>query len=218
MISVRNQELLLSNIAKRLKKKIIVYAIGGTAMMFLGMKDSTLDIDLVFDNEEDRDIFKEVAKNIGYKEMDTIRVYGTKKNHPEMLVLKDERFDLFVNDVIDFIFSDEMKKRTEITLDFEDKLILKIANHNDIILMKCATDRQKDKDDVQRIIKLKGADWDLIIEEIKNQVKLGKESAFLELGYFLEHLKYKMKMNIPKEKLNVIFDLLKKQIDEKELH
>tara|TARA_Y100000310_G_scaffold144893_3_gene144192 strand:+ start:16601 stop:17248 length:648 start_codon:yes stop_codon:yes gene_type:complete len=215
MISVKDQELLLANIARRLKKRITVYAIGGTAMMFLGVKDATLDIDLVFGNKEERAIFKEAAEDIGYRKIDSVQVYGTKRNQPEMLKLKDERFDLFLDEVIHFIFSKEMKRRTEITLDFEDKLIVKVANHNDIILMKCATDRQKDKDDVRRIMELKGVDWDLIIEEARNQFKLGKESAFFELGCFLEHLKYKMKLDIPKEKLNLLFKLVKKQIDKK---
>ena len=48
MITVQEQQTLLVDIAKRLSKTIIVYAIGGTAMIFLGLKTATLDIDLVF--------------------------------------------------------------------------------------------------------------------------------------------------------------------------
>jgi len=63
-----------------------------------------------------------------------------------MLKINDERFDLFVNEVIDFIFSDKMKERAKQMHQFGDNLILKIANPHDIILMKCATERIKDKD------------------------------------------------------------------------
>ncbi len=62
MISIEQQQKLLLNLSRRLKRKIEVFAVGGTAMMFLGFKDSTLDIDLVFKNSDDREIFKEAIK------------------------------------------------------------------------------------------------------------------------------------------------------------
>ena len=147
MISIEEQQKLLLNVSRRLKNKIAVYAVGGTAMMFSGLKESTLDIDLVFENEKDRDEFKKAAIALGYREMDAVKVYGIRNNAPEMLKLNDERFDLFVNEVIDFVFSENMKKRAVNMHQFEDKLLLKIADPHDLILMKCATDRQKDADD-----------------------------------------------------------------------
>ena len=38
MISIEQQQKLLLNVSKELDKQINVYAIGGTAMMFLGFK------------------------------------------------------------------------------------------------------------------------------------------------------------------------------------
>src|SRR3989344_9639522 len=112
MITIEEQQKLLLNISRRLKKQITAYAIGGTAMMFLGFKDSTLDIDIVFENEQDREVFRKAIQEIGYKKMDSIVVYGKKQNQPEMFTLGDERFDLFVNHVIDFDFSKEMMRRS----------------------------------------------------------------------------------------------------------
>ena len=171
MITIDQQQKLLLNVARRLSKKITIYAIGGTAMMFLGFKDATLDIDLVFKNEKDRAVFKEAVKSLGYLEMDAIKIYGVKRNTPEMFKLNDERFDLFVVEVVDFIFSENMKQRTEQTHQFGETLILKIANPHDIILMKCATDRLKDKDDARRIINSTKINWDTIIGEAKNQME-----------------------------------------------
>jgi hypothetical protein len=209
MISIEEQQTLLLNAARKLKKKVNAYAIGGTAMMFLGFKESTLDIDLVFENEEDKNIFKEAIKEIGYHEMDPIKVYGTKRNTPEMLTLGDERFDLFVNNVIDFVFSDTMQKRAEQIHQFGDKLILKVADPHDIILMKCATDRLKDTDDARKIIENTKIDWKIIVEEAKKQIELGKDRAAFDLGCFLENLKNKMK--IPQEVVDDIFEIVKKQ-------
>ena len=183
--------------------------------MFLGFKDATLDIDLVFENEKDRDVFKEAVKSLGYLEMDAVKVYGIKRNTPEMFKLDDERFDLFVVEVIDFIFSDTMRKRAEQIHQFEDNLILKIADPQDIILMKCATDRIKDKDDARKIINSTKIDWDAVIEEAKKQIELGKERAAFDLGYFLEDLKTKMGLDIPQEALDRLFKIVEKQAKEK---
>jgi len=215
MITIDQQQKLLLNVARRLTKKITIYAIGGTAMMFLGFKDATLDIDLVFENEKDRAVFKEAVKSLGYLEMDAIKVYGAKRNTPEMFRLNDERFDLFVVEVIDFIFSDNMRKRAEQIHQFENNLILKIANPHDIILMKCATERIKDKDDARRIINSTKIDWEIIIDEAKKQIDLGKDRAAFDLGCFLEYLKTKMNLDIPQEVLDKLFLIVEKQAKDK---
>ena len=215
MITIDQQQKLLLNIARRLTKKIAVYAIGGTAMMFLGFKEATLDIDLVFENEKDRETFKEAVKSLGYGGMDALKVYGAKKNIPEMFKLNDERFDLFVIEVVDFIFSENMQKRAEQIHQFETNLILKIANPHDIILMKCATDRVKDKDDARKIINSTKINWDIVIDEAKKQIELGKDRAAFDLACFLEDLKKMMGVNIPPETMEKLFGLVERQVKEK---
>lgn len=216
MISIEKQQGLFLAISKRLKEKIEIYAVGGTAMMFFGLKDSTLDIDLVFQSKKDKDVFKEAIKSLGYKEMDSIVVYGGKINKPEMLTLGDERFDLFIIEVIDFIFSENMQKRAKQMHQFGDKLVLKIADPHDLILMKCATDRLKDLDDARNISNNVKIDWKLILDEAKNQIKLGKERAIFELGYFLERLRDKFGIEIPRKITDELWSLVKKDIEEKQ--
>ena len=205
MITIDQQQQLLLNVSRRLGRKVTVYAIGGTAMMFLGFKDATLDIDLVFEDEKDKEVFKEAVISLGYQEMDAIKVYGAKRNRPEMFKLDDERFDLFVVEVIDFIFSENIQKRAEQIHQFGDTLILKIANPHDIILMKCATDRLKDKDDARKIINSTKINWDIIIEVAKHQMELGKERAVFDVTCFLEDLRKMMDVNIPPVTLEILF-------------
>jgi hypothetical protein len=216
MISIEKQQGLFLAIGKRLKKKIKVYAVGGTAMMFLGLKDLTLDIDLVFETKEDKEIFKEAIKSIGYKEMDATIVYGCKENRPEMLTLGDERFDLFVVEVIDFLFSKEMRERSKQKHQFGENFILNIADPHDLILMKCATDRLKDLDDARNIINTVDIDWELVLEEAKNQHKLGKKRSIFELGYFLEKLKEKFNINAPKIIVDELWCLVEEEAEEKQ--
>jgi hypothetical protein len=215
MISIENQQGLLLAISKKLKRPINVYAVGGTAMMFLGFKDATLDIDLVFENKEDKEVFKEAIKSLGYRDMDATIVYGGRANSPEMFTLGDERFDLFVKEVIDFIFSEEMQKRAKQTHQFEGNLILKVADPNDIILMKCATDRLKDLDDAKSIIANFKVDWDLIFKEAQNQKRLGKIRAIFDLGFFLEKLENKFKIEIPKKIKDDLWDAVKTEAESK---
>jgi len=216
MITIDEQQKLFLNIARILNRKITVYAVGGTAMMFLGIKDSTLDIDLVFEKEKDRDTFKKAIKSLGYRETDAIQIYGARRNQPEMLKLDDERFDLFVGDVIDFVFSENMRKRAESIHQFGENLMLKIADPHDLILMKCATDRLKDKDDARKIIGLGKIRWELLVEEAKNQIGLGKDKAAFELGCFLEELKNTMGIEIPQKILDELFEIVKRQAEEKQ--
>lgn len=216
MITIDEQQKLFLNIARVLNKNVTAYAVGGTAMMFLGIKDSTLDIDLVFESEKEKDIFKEAIKSIGYREINAIKVYGTRRNQPEILTLNNERFDLFVVNVIDFVFSENMQKRAESIHQFGENFILKIADPHDIILMKCATDRLKDKDDARKIINLGKIKWELLVEEAKKQIELGKDKAAFELGCFLEELKNKMNVEIPQEIPDGLFEIVKKQAEEKQ--
>ncbi|MBI5065715.1 hypothetical protein HZA97_05760 [Candidatus Woesearchaeota archaeon] len=214
MISIEAQQKLLLAASKNLKKKITVYAIGGTAMMFLGLKNSTLDIDLVFETSEEREFFKKAIQGLGYQELNAMKVYGAKKNTPEMFTLGDERFDLFVGEVINFTFSDQVKKRAKEIRQFSDNLIIKIADPHDLIIMKCATDRLKDKDDVMAILKNTNINWDIVVAEAKNQVKSGKETATFELGYFLKEIYKTDKKLVPMTVLDCLFDFVKEQAEE----
>ena|SRR3989338_8856276 len=136
MITIEEQQKLFVNVSEKLKERINAYAVGGTAMMFLGLKDATLDIDIVFENETDRKIFEDAIKSLGYTALDSAIVYGAKKNRPHMFTLGDNRFDLFVGEIVYFIFSEDMQKRSKQIHQYNNNLILKIADPHDIIVMK----------------------------------------------------------------------------------
>jgi hypothetical protein len=216
MISIGDQNKLLIQIGNKLPEEITIYAIGGTAMMFLGLKDVTKDIDLVFTDKKERKMFKEAAISLGYKEMDPAIVYGVQNNCPEMITLGTSHFDLFSLEVIDFIFSKNMQERATQIHQFGENLKLKIADKHDIIIMKCATRRMKDEDDIVNIVRNNyPIDWDIIMEEIKLQVSLGKETAFMEMGNLVEKLIYTHKLNVPKSIHDKLFSLLEEQIKRK---
>ncbi len=218
MITIELQQKLFLDISSQLKKPINAYAVGGTAMMFLGLKEATLDIDLVFETESDMNGFRKAAEKLGYREINSAIIYGLKRNQPVMVSLGEIRFDLFTANVINFVFSEDMQKRAKKNAhQFGSGLIVNIADPHDIILMKCATDRLKDTDDARKIIEnTTRMDWRILTEEARNQIALGKYMAALELGYFLERLKEKIGVNIPKYVLDELFEIVKEQADNKQ--
>ncbi|MDO8508404.1 MAG: hypothetical protein Q7S27_01840 [Nanoarchaeota archaeon] len=211
MIDISGQEARLLAIGNLLSKKIQVYAIGGTALMLRGIKNSTLDIDLVFDRINDRIEFMSVLLKLGAKEGDVTLVYGLNKNTPLMLNFDNCRFDMFMNKIVTSTFSDSMKERANQTHEFGN-LIIKVADPNDILIMKSATSREKDSEDIVSIINKGQINWDIIVEESKIQVKLGNERAIMNLGEKLETLSNRKLIALPPHLLNQIWKLFGKQI------
>ena len=214
MIDIKQQEDMFIAIGKMLSKKISIYAIGGTAMMLLGIKNATLDVDFVFDKKTDREELMTALRKLGAKESDVTLVYGLKNNTPLMLEFKDCRFDLFMNKIITSTFSDTMKGRAQETHEFGN-LIIKVANPSDILIMKSVTSRAKDSNDIVAIINKSHLDWNVVVEESQEQVKLGNETAIMGLGEKLEKLTNEKVIRVPKEITDKIWKLFKKQVKEK---
>lgn len=209
MISLRSQESLLIEVSRRLRRKITAYAIGGNAMMIWGLKDSTVDVDIVFESEAERQDFIAALKSLGFEGMDPSTVYGTKKNKPLMLRrAPEERFDLFLREVIKFEFSQGMRERSEKTFEFGGMLTLKAANYHDIILMKSSTDRERDKEDIKNILDGLPIDWNIIAGEAKHQISIGKWGAVFCLYGTLRYMKENMKAQVPPRFLDVIWKML----------
>ncbi len=120
-----------------------------------------------------------------------------------MMVSKDDRFDLFLEEVITFKISDAIIKRVKEKHEFNN-LIIKIISPEDIILLKCATERAKDRNDAASLIEMFNINWDIIIEESINQTKLEEYLFPVFLYDFLYELKEDFKADIPKEVLDKI--------------
>ncbi len=211
MIDIQQQEARLIAIGNILTKKLSVYAIGGTAMMLMGIKNATLDADFVFDKHADREEFMDALRKLGAKESDVTLVYGLKDNTPLMLEFDNCRFDLFMNKIITSIFSDAMKERAKQIHEFGN-LIVKVADPNDVLIMKSVTSRDKDLDDIIAIFNNGQIDWNILLEESKEQVKHGNGAAIMSLGEKLEKLANRKLITVPKDILDKIWKLFTKQV------
>jgi len=171
MINTQDQEELFKLIADYLRKDVICMAIGGTAMMFLGYKNTTKDIDLVFKTERDRLAFVHAIEQLGYKEKSLVALYDEKKRKmagkPKVYSRGDERFDLFITTVFGYAVDFDMARIAQ-RVDFLGKheLIVYVVPKEELLLLKAITHREKDEEDIATIVKIeKTMNWDSIIDK-----------------------------------------------------
>lgn len=214
MMGLEQQNSLFKFLGEKLKKKIECYVIGGSAMMYYGMKESTKDIDLVFEHEKDRDEVEKLLKNLGYKERETRVIYFRKKNTPLLLQRDETRFDLFLDKIISTVLSKAMKERVESVYEYGN-LIVKVISPEDIIITKCATERAGDRKDAAEIIKKANINWNTIIKESIYQAEVTPYVFPIFLFDFLEELTEDLKVDIPREVLDEIRKISEDLLEEK---
>ena len=218
MINITEQNELFNLIGTKLDEKVECLAIGGSAMMFYGAKTETKDVDLVFLDKKSFELVKKTLYEVGFNPKKNIRQifarYDLAKDKPVMMEGHDTRFDIFFKEVIGFKISPSILSRIKEVHEF-GSLVVKIISPEDIILLKCATEREKDRNDAASLIERFNINWDVIIDESVHQTEIGGDvfSAFL-FDFFYE-LKEDFKVDIPKEVLKKVMKIAEKIIIEK---
>ncbi len=211
MVRLEEQQDLFSLIGEKIKKKKVeCFVIGGSAMMYYKAKDVTKDIDIVFLNEKGRGLIIKILKELGFKEREAKILYFKKKNVPILLQRDENRFDLFFDKIINFKFTESMKERVNAIYEYNN-LIVKVVSPEDIILLKCATERAGDRADAAELIKRADIKWDVILEESIAQMNLIGDIIPLSLYDFLLELKEDLKVNIPDKVIKKIEDVAYKE-------
>jgi len=198
MTDIKEQQDIFNLIGTNLKKKIKCFVIGGSAMLYYKLKDATKDIDIVLLNENDRQYILKLMKNLGYTERNPKIFYINKKNVPILLQREQNRFDLFTRTIINLKFSDGMVDRARLVYDYAN-LTVNVASPEDIIILKCATDRAGDRLDATNIIKNTNTNYSILLEESINQMALVGDVIPLSLYQFLLELKEDLKVEIPED-------------------
>ena len=216
VVNLNSQNKFFLDIGTLLKRKVDCHVIGGSAMMYHGAKTETKDIDIVFLDEKDQKEVINILKNLGFKERLTRLVYvkrleHLKKNSPIMLEKDDFRVDLFNKRVICFDITESIENRVTDVLEFNN-LIVKVVSPEDIILLKCATERAGDRADALELTKLFDINWKIIIKESIEQIKLGESVFPLFLYNFLTELKEDFKANIPDSVLKELEDISEEEL------
>ncbi len=219
MINFQEQLEFFKLIGGGLKERVTCFVIGGSAMMFYGAKDETKDVDMVFLEEDCLNMMKRALSKMGFDEKQSVvkifRRYEKARNTPVMMVRGEERFDLFLREIITMKMSETIIDRARETHEFGN-LLIKVVAPEDIFLLKSATEREKDKADALSLIQKFKLDWKVIIGESLHQTKLGQHLFPVFLFGFLYELKEDLKAEIPgyalREIRNISEDLLEERI------
>ncbi|MCF7860960.1 hypothetical protein K9M79_01850 [Candidatus Woesearchaeota archaeon] len=179
---------LLLEIDKKLKPKISIYIIGGTVLLYRGLKPATKDIDLVVKDASTFQLLSQILINMGFGKQP---VKYKNMNVSEQFVRDDIIIDLFNSSVCSkFSLSDKMAARAELLGDFK-RIKPYLCSNEDIFAFKTMTDRDGDIDDCIEIIKT-NPDWEVILGELKHQIKLSGENIWITwIGERLEILEDK---------------------------
>ena len=213
-VSLKEQEELFLAIGSKLQKRMEAFVIGGSAMLYYKIKVTTKDIDLVLNNKKDRDLLLEILNGLGFQKRATRMLYFEKKNVPVLMQRGEERTDLFYDKVIDFKFSDSIKERVTASYEYGN-LTVKVISPEDIILLKCATERAGDRLDAVSLTKIKNIDWNIIIEEAIVQMNMIGDIIPLSLYDFMYELKEDLKADIDQGVINKLGDIAENHLNEK---
>ena len=161
----------LTDVGTELQTEVTVYLVGGGAMAFRGLKDTTKDIDLVATSETAFNRLLAGLDDQGYEELsdldETYQQLGARLcvENPDGC-----RIDVFNRQVANkLIFSDAMRQRGEEYL-MSNELTVRLTALEDIFLFKTVAKRPDDIDDMNTLVQT-SLDFSEIEEEIATQVE-----------------------------------------------
>lgn len=162
----------LENVGTALQTEVTVFLIGGGAMAFRGLKDTTKDIDLVATSETAFNRLLAGLDDQGYEKVsdldETYQQLGARLcvENPDGC-----RIDVFNRQVANkLIFSDAMRQRSEEHLT-SNEFTVRLTALEDIFLFKTVAKRPDDIDDMNTLVQT-SLDFNAIEEEIATQVEL----------------------------------------------
>jgi hypothetical protein len=169
----------LSKIGLRVNKQLKIYLIGGCAMSFRKLKETTKDIDVVVQNKNDFLILSDALFGAQYHQPFEIKIEHEKLEPMKVYENKDGfHMDLFVERVVKKLqLSDSMINRATLYKKY-GKLSVYLLSVEDIFLFKglASEERHRDISDMQ--ILYPRLRWKQILDELNSQ-KLSNELVAL---------------------------------------
>jgi hypothetical protein len=162
----------LQELGAVLHAEVTAFLIGGGAMAFRGLKDTTKDIDLVVTTEAEFEQLLAALDEWGYKEVSELDELYQQLGARLCVENNDGcRIDVFNRQVADkLIFSDGMQQRSE-EYHTSGELSIQLTALEDIFLFKTVAKRPDDIDDMNTLVQT-SLDFEAIEREIETQIEL----------------------------------------------
>lgn len=169
----------LERIGQQLDDPLTVYLIGGGAMAFRGLKDTTKDIDLIVASGDDLKQLQAVLLKLGYG-----LVQDPAAEYEELgaqRILENEagcRIDIFNQQVIDkLVLSAGIRQRSERYSD-PGQLAVELVSPEDMFLFKAVAGRVDDIEDMYALVQT-GLDFDTVEAELDDQIDRLDQELFV---------------------------------------
>ncbi len=188
----------LGEIGKRIRKPVKIYLIGGCALSFRGLKETTKDMDIVFRTDEEFEAFCDALFGAQYAPSilgNIIDEYG-KLQAKRMFENKDGfHLDLFVGSVMGKMrLTSGIEERSGLYGKY-GSLEVFLVSKEDVFLFKslASASRKRDLDDMRALYP--NLDWKVMGSELKKQ---GLEAGLRELMVErLEEFGKKYELDVP---------------------
>ena len=169
----------LKRVGRQLETELTVYLIGGGAMSFRGLKETTKDIDLIVTGGDDLRVLQAVLLNNGYE---IVKEPGEEYDDlgAQRILENDDacRIDIFNQQVIDkLVLSEGMRQRSEAYLN-AGGLSVALVSAEDIFLFKSVAGRTDDIEDMFALVQTE-LDFDVIEDELEQQIDLLGQELFV---------------------------------------
>ncbi len=152
---------LLESISKYVDREIRIYALGGTALTILGIKKSTIDIDINIENQKDYEYICGIFNQIGFEKKGSIR----------WITQEGLAFDVFhSNKILGTNLLSDCLDRAQYIRSFGE-LKLYALSLEDIIISKLARGDVRDFEDIKSILKKKNIDVNGLVERYKETMQ-----------------------------------------------
>ncbi|MFZ2455702.1 MAG: hypothetical protein WAX07_04435 [Candidatus Altiarchaeia archaeon] len=200
--------LTLERIGSSLPSPVTTYHIGGNAMCWYGLKDTTKDTDLVF--IEDVELFETALisggflrtdEQVKYKIGEPYARYSEIKNTPlDKPFIPGLDIDLFFKDICGKItFSQGMVSRSAIIWE-SGNLMNRICSKEDIFIFKAVAGRPDDVVDMRSLAE-SGLNWDSVADEYISQLSRLRRPIVLEISEIftqsISNLREDSKISLP---------------------
>lgn len=164
------------NLIADLNEPLKLYAIGGTAMVLSGIKESTKDIDFLTNDEYEK--IKRMFELAGLKEESSNKICNIWR-------LNNTRIDIFYDGFIMGIpFPSDWKELSK-KINQRGKINLFILNWYDLIITKISRSEKRDIDDIIAIIKSQKIDFKFLKERYYS---LAETTLISDFDYKFKHL------------------------------
>ncbi len=175
-VELYNDEIMdatLKKLDRACKFNVTLYLLGGSAMIQIGSKATTKDIDIVLKEQMELDHLMDALLEIGFEHMETETEEELIRTAIHFQDRSGFKFDVFLGNIAGKLeFSDSMRERA-VSINKLQHLDIRRLSNEDLFLLKSVSGRDIDLEDMSKLFQT-GLDWDIIISELKTQTKITK--------------------------------------------